>query len=111
MHVSRRRGTSPYPNGVRDVLQDAPTNSAGRTKKTRPAHRITLDEITTAFNGPTGIYPPILSLKEAAVLAHITPGTLKRKVSEGNFPTSACRGKPLRFWRDRFVYELMNKGR
>lgn len=81
------------------------------TSSTRPGHRITLGEVQQAFLPHGDQYPPVLSLAEAAALARIKPGTLKRKVSEGAFPTSARRGKPLRFWRDRFVYELMNIGR
>ena len=34
-------------------------------------------------------------------------GTLKRKVSEGLFRYCVKRGKPLLFWRDKFIQELM----
>ena len=34
-------------------------------------------------------------------------GTIKRLVSEGYFVNSVRRGKPIAFWRDRFVVEVM----
>ena len=64
------------------------------------------EEIEAAFrNDPQ--FPPILSLEQAAQLAHLAPGTLKRLVSEGFFVNSVRRGKPIAFWRDRFVAETM----
>lgn len=69
--------------------------------------KLTEKDVAGAFNVPGNPYPPILSLKEAAKLACIAPSTLKRLVSEVKFPQSVKRGKPLRFWRDIFVRELM----
>ncbi len=69
--------------------------------------KLTAREITSAFNTPQNPFGPILSLTEAATLAKIAPGTLKRLVCEGQFANSVKRGKPLRFWRDRFLVELM----
>jgi hypothetical protein len=64
------------------------------------------DEIEVAFrNDPS--FPPILSLEQAAQLAHLAPGTLKRLVCEGYFGNSVRRGKPIAFWRNRFVAETM----
>jgi hypothetical protein len=34
--------------------------------------------------------------------------TFYKKVSEGEFKHSVKRGKPLLFWRDRFVQEVMS---
>jgi hypothetical protein len=51
--------------------------------------------------------PPILLLEEAAGVVKLRPQTLKRKVSEGLYAASVVRGKPLRFWRDRLVAEVM----
>ena len=70
--------------------------------------RIPLADVRKAYEPLTGQYPPILSLRQAAEIAQIAPGTLKRKVSEGAFSKSVKRGKPLRFWRDLFVQELMD---
>jgi hypothetical protein len=68
------------------------------------------DEIEAAFrNDPS--FPPILSLEQAAQLAHLAPGTLKRLVSEGYFGNSVRRGKPIAFWRNRFVAEAMELDR
>jgi predicted DNA-binding transcriptional regulator AlpA len=52
-------------------------------------------------------YPPILSLEQASELVFLAQSTLKRLVSEGNFANSVKRGKPIMFWRDRFVIEVM----
>jgi hypothetical protein len=68
------------------------------------------DEIEAVFrNDPR--FPPILSLEQAAQLAHLAPGTLKRLVCEGFFCNSVRRGKPLAFWRNRFVAETMELDR
>jgi hypothetical protein len=67
---------------------------------------LTLADIREAFGVPA-LIPPILSLSEAANLVKLRPQTLKRKVSEGLYCHSVVRGKPLRFWRDRLVGEVM----
>jgi len=51
--------------------------------------------------------PPLITLKEAALIARRSPHTIKRLVSEGRFPKSAKPGKPLLFHRDRFIQEVM----
>ncbi len=51
--------------------------------------------------------PPLLTLLQAAAVAQVSPNTLKRHVSEGKYKNSAKPGKPLRFWRDRFIKEYM----
>ena len=68
------------------------------------------NEVHAAFRD----YPefsPILSLEQAAKLAHFAPSTVKRLVSEGYFGHSVRRGKPVAFWRDRFVVEVMDLDR
>lgn len=78
----------------------------GLTSRKPLAH----DEIEAAFrNDP--LFPPILSLEQAAQLSHLAPGTLKRLVSEGYFCNSVRRGKPIAFWRNRFVAEAMELDR
>ncbi|MGC4033119.1 MAG: hypothetical protein QM754_15560 [Tepidisphaeraceae bacterium] len=67
---------------------------------------LTATDVREAFAVPA-THPPILSLEEAAELVKLRPQTLKRKVSEGLYSTSVVRGKPLRFWRDRLVLEVM----
>ena len=52
-------------------------------------------------------YPPIITLREAATISRMSPKTIYKKVSEGFFKKSVKRGKPLLFWRDRFVQEVM----
>lgn len=52
-------------------------------------------------------YPPVLTLEMAAALSGYRASTLKRLLSEGRFRNSAKRGKPVLFWRDRFIQELM----
>ena len=63
-------------------------------------------EVAAAFRNDTQ-FPPLLSLEQAAQLAHFAPSTIKRLVSEGYFSNSVRRGKPIAFWRDRFVVEVM----
>jgi predicted DNA-binding transcriptional regulator AlpA len=69
--------------------------------------KLTGGDLRNAFETPVNPYGPVLSLKEAASLSKLAPSTLKRLVSEGKFENSVKRGKPLLFWRDRFVSELM----
>jgi hypothetical protein len=71
--------------------------------------KLTTKEVQAAFAPLADRYLPILFLEQAAELSGYTPATLKKKVSEGCFRDSVARGKPLRFWRDRFILELMNK--
>ena len=74
----------------------------------RPARYrcLTQREVQAAFENCSQ-FPPILSLRQAAELAHLAPSTLKRLASEGFFVDSIRRGKPVAFWRDRFVLEVM----
>ena len=68
------------------------------------------NEVIAAFrNQPQ--FPPLLSLVQAGQLAHFAPSTIKRLVSEGYFSNSVRRGKPIAFWRDRFVVEVMELDR
>jgi len=64
------------------------------------------DEIVAAFSSDDR-FPPLLSLEQASELSHYAPGTIKRLVSEGFFCNSVKRNKPVLFWRDRFVQEVM----
>ncbi len=75
-----------------------------RSSITRMYCKLDLEEIRSTLEGS---YSAILSLEEAAELAGWAPGTLKRKVSEGYFKASVSRRRPLRFWRDKFVQEVM----
>jgi len=74
-----------------------------------PRKPLTLTEVREAFEPLSAQYPPILLLKHASDISGFTPGTLRKKVSQGCFRNSVARGKPLRFWRERFVLELMNR--
>jgi hypothetical protein len=73
--------------------------------------RLPVTEIRRAFAPHAQEYPPILSLQQAAKLAHVAPGTLKRLVSMGAFRHSVKRRRPLLFWRDYFVRDLMSSDR
>jgi hypothetical protein len=77
----------------------------------RPAKRkpLTLTEVREAYESLGEKYPPLLSLSLAAEISGYTELTLKKKLSEGAFRDAVSRGKPLLFWRDRFVMELMNR--
>jgi hypothetical protein len=63
-------------------------------------------EVEAAFRNDAR-FPPLLSLDQAAKLAHLAPSTIKRLASEGCFRNSVRRGKPIAFWRDRFIVEVM----
>lgn len=85
----------------------APTQASVAESSESRFVRLTLDDIRDAFAVPAQQFPPILSLAEAASLVKLRPQTLKRKVSEGSYAACVVRGKPLRFWRDRLVQEVM----
>jgi hypothetical protein len=68
--------------------------------------RLSGDEVEAAFRNDTQ-FPPLLSLDQAAQLSHFAPSTIKRLACEGFFRNSVRRGKPIAFWRDRFVVEVM----
>ena len=80
---------------------------AKREPLMKPFADVSLPDIRKAFENIGDDCPPVLSLAQAAKLAHVAPSTLKRKVSEGQFKESVKRGKPLLFWRDKFVKELL----
>ncbi|MFC1637329.1 hypothetical protein ACFL5Z_21115 [Planctomycetota bacterium] len=84
---------------VQDKRTQGPRQSTGR-------QRLSRDEIEAAFRNDSR-FPPLLSLEQAAQLAHLAPSTIKRLASEGCFRNSVRRGKPIAFWRDRFVVEVM----
>lgn len=77
-------------------------------KPKRSIVRLTVEEVKEAFERDQR-YGPILTLQQAAELAHLAPSTLKRKVSEGKFTGCVAHGKPLLFWRNRFVPQLMSR--
>lgn len=66
--------------------------------------KLTLSEICRAMEQH---YPPVISLDKAAEISNYRRSTLKRLISEGKFKNSVKRKKPVLFWRDRFVQELM----
>lgn len=74
-----------------------------RSNNRRP---LAYSEVIAAFKNDMR-FPPLLSLEQAAILAHFAPSTIKRLVSEGYFSNSVRRGKPIAFWRDRFIVEVM----
>ena len=80
---------------------------AKRESLVKPFAEVSLPDIRKAFENIGDGFPPVLSLEQAAKLAHLAPSTVKRKVSEGHFKESVKRGKPLLFWRDKFVKELL----
>jgi hypothetical protein len=66
--------------------------------------KLTEAEIRRAYEGQA---PPVLTLEMASAISGYAANTLKRLISEGRFKTSVKRKKPVLFWRDRFVQELM----
>jgi hypothetical protein len=88
-----------------------PSNEGIMRDVDRPDKRkpLTLAEVREAYEPLGEKYPPLLDLKRAAEISRYTESTLKKKLSEGAFRDSVSRGKPLLFWRDRFVMDLMNR--
>lgn len=72
-----------------------------------PMAEIPIDEIASGFKGYENEFPPVLNLQQASKLAHINQSTLKRWVRERKFRGSVKTKKPMLFWRNRFVLELM----
>jgi len=66
--------------------------------------KLALKEIRTALGDK---YSPIITIEEASDLSRLTVKTLYKKISEGLFKKSVKRGRPVLFWTDRFVKELM----
>jgi len=85
------------------TAQKSPTQGRREFSSRR---RLSQDEVEAAFRNDTQ-FPPLLSLDQAARLSHFAPSTIKRLASEGFFRNSVRRGKPIAFWRDRFVVDVM----
>jgi hypothetical protein len=66
--------------------------------------KLSLKEIRAALGEA---YKPILTVEEASALSRLAVKTIQKKVSEGCFKQSVKRGRPLLFWTDRFIQELM----
>jgi hypothetical protein len=80
-----------------------------RPRRARHQHEglddLSFAEIAEAYRDK---YQPIITLKEAAEIARLAPNTIKTRMSRyGHFSRSAKKGKPLLFWRDRFILEVM----
>lgn len=83
---------------------DAPSTQR-RRRHPRPAGPLTRDELDRGLR--LSDVPPVLTAKEAARLMRLSESALYRRVARGEFRTAINgRGKPLRFWRDRFVKEF-----
>lgn len=70
-------------------------------------------EIAAAFADPAAAekFPPVLTVDQAASLAQVPKQTIYAWHSQGLL-TGCCRkvGKHLRFFRDRYIDKLFNKG-
>lgn len=84
-------------------VQDGQPQGPRRFPDRKPLSR---DEVEAAFRNDSR-FPPLLSLDQAAQLSHFASSTIKRLASEGFFRNSVRRGKPIAFWRDRFIVEVM----
>lgn len=88
-------------HGIEGIMKDVE-----RPGKRKP---LTLAEVRDAYEPLSEKYPPTLNLDLAAEITGYKKTTLKKKVSEGEFPDCVARGKPLLFWRDRLVLAVMNR--
>lgn len=86
-----------------DAHVESNSLAAARTRRKRGV-KLTETEIRKAVESH---YPPVLTLDMAATISGYASSTLKRLLSEGRFKNSAKRKKPVLFWRDRFIQELM----
>ncbi|MFN0011720.1 MAG: helix-turn-helix transcriptional regulator [Phycisphaerales bacterium] len=73
---------------------------ASRLSRSQPSAEEILASIDPA------VFPPILTVHQAAALLQLSPHTIYGAVSDGRFKVSVRRGKPLRFWRDRLIQEF-----
>ena len=89
---------------VVEVRIESPTNRSIALSRRVSGVKLTLAEISKAYEGNS---PPVLTLDMAAAISGYKRSTLKRQISEGRFKNSVKRKKPVLFWRDRFVQELM----
>ena len=81
--------------------------------KKRQTLKITHEEVTNAFSiGDWAIkYPPLLTIDQAAELLDVPKATLYQWRSEGRLTGTVQRvGKHLRFFRDRLLLKVMNRG-
>ncbi len=68
---------------------------------------VPLDQIRASVALMDPQSPVVLTLQEAALIGRMAAATLKRRVNEGAFKKVVKRGKPLLFFRDLFIQELM----
>jgi hypothetical protein len=71
---------------------------------TAASAKLSLKEIRMALGDE---FKPIMTVQEAANVSRLAVKTLQKKVSEGSFKKSVKRGRPLLFWTDRFLQEVM----
>ena len=79
----------------------APLVGSTPRRRRRQRRALTAEEIRQIGAGQGAVR----AAKSAAAVARIATGTIRRRTSEGWYPDSAIRGKPLRFHRDRFIVE------
>ncbi|MBR9804716.1 MAG: helix-turn-helix domain-containing protein [Rubinisphaera brasiliensis] len=80
--------------------------------KYRTALKLTRDEVQSCFpEGVSAEFPAILSVDQAARLLQVSKSTVYQWHSQNRLTGCAQRvGKHLRFFRDRLVMHVMNKG-
>lgn len=74
--------------------------------------KLTAAELSAAFDGPWAeLFPPLLTVSQAADLLQVPKSTIYHKSSEGvlGCVSTKVAGK-LRFWRDRLVRLALEKG-
>jgi len=102
---------SPTTN-LKEDIKPLPPGTVNRGRDDReyvaiPFAQIAMSDIRRAYESLADKYPPVLNLKQAAEISGVATSTLKRHISEGRYKDCVSRGKPLRFWRDKFVQEAM----
>jgi hypothetical protein len=92
------------PPMTRVYVESKAPKPAARARRAAGGVKLTEAEIRRAVEGQ---YPPLLTLDLAASISGYARSTLKRQISEGRFKNCVKRKKPVLFWRDRFIQELM----
>ena len=87
-------------------MRNTPPPSSSASKAVSPL--VPLEEIAAVIQQMDPVPPVILNAEEAANISRYTVGTLKKLAGEDRFPLSTIKGKPVRFWRDKFVFEVVN---
>lgn len=96
-------------HGDKFVMAQSNPHIRKRPKAQETQPLLTLNQVQAFFQSNSHQYGLFLSLVEASEISGNTPGTPRKHVSEGRYDQSVLRGKPLRFLRDQFCLDVLNR--